>query len=212
MRQFNWSRHWTTRVKPHLDDPRVKVTITMGMRLYDKNWQEEDGPHSIGRGSLNGQRVRRGALSWYQPWGRCHWIAFFACVIGALNYPHLDWRIYAGRTHTIAVGEDHGQPAIVMDILHFTFMTAEESVALTSDKEPNGDGGWELVFQYFEESLRHMNGHITTSEYEARIRALLTAYRPHDESMWQVTRMLQNMQHSDTDTRVGEDLTILQQA
>ena len=101
--QFDWSRHWKKRVEPYLDLPLARAAIEMGMKLYDPNWTWEDSPHAIGRGALNGQRGVKGKLSWYQPWGRCHWIAFFACAIGVLNSPDLDWEFVSGDRHTVAV-------------------------------------------------------------------------------------------------------------
>src|SRR5262245_12637423 len=87
--QFDWRQHWKERVEPHLGLPLVRRSVEVGMKLYDPAWTWEDGPHAIGRGRCNGQRVVRGKLSWYQPWGRCHWISFCACAIGVLNYPEL---------------------------------------------------------------------------------------------------------------------------
>jgi hypothetical protein len=73
--QFNWSRHWKRKVEPYLDQPLVRASVELGMKLYDPEWTWEDGPHAIGRGGWNGQRVVKGKLSWYQPWHRCHWIS-----------------------------------------------------------------------------------------------------------------------------------------
>jgi hypothetical protein len=73
----------------------------------------------------------KGKLSWYQPVGRCHWIAFFSCAVGAVVYPHLRWDIVTGDLHTVAVGYDAaGDAAVVMDILLFDRISAEESLRL----------------------------------------------------------------------------------
>src|SRR5471032_2360603 len=100
----------------------------MGMTLYEENWTWEDGPHAVGRGRWNGQRVIKNKLSWYQPWGRCHWISFFGCAIGVLNHPELDWHFISGHCHTVPVGSRNGEDRVVMDILNFSGMTAEESI------------------------------------------------------------------------------------
>jgi hypothetical protein len=115
--QFNWSRHWKRRVEPYLGLPLVRASVAMGMRHLDPTWTWHDGPHAVGRGRLNGQRVVRDKLSWYQPWGCCHWISFFACAIGVLNYPKLDWHFLTGPCHTVPVGRRDGEPRVVMDIL-----------------------------------------------------------------------------------------------
>jgi len=127
--QFDWRQHWKERVEPHLGLPLVRSSVEVGMKLYDPAWTWEDGPHAIGRGRCSGQRVVRGKLSWYQPWGRCHWIAFFSCAVGVLNYPDLDWHFINGDCHTVPVGSRGGEHAVVMDILNFRRMTAEESIA-----------------------------------------------------------------------------------
>lgn len=80
----------------------------------------------------------QGKLSWYRPWGMCHWIAYFSMSIGVLNYPDLDWRFLAGDLHTVPVGYEGGNPKVVMDILLFDRMTAQESIALTQRKAVRG--------------------------------------------------------------------------
>jgi hypothetical protein len=151
--QFDWSRHWMKKVEPYLDLPLVRLSVEMGMRLHDRNWSWEDGPHSIGRGSLNGQRVIKNKLSWYQPWGRCHWISFFACAIGVLNYPELDWQFLSGKCHTIPVGSRGGEYRVVMDILNFKQMTAEASIAHASIADHDRDPNWERVFALYLENI-----------------------------------------------------------
>jgi hypothetical protein len=80
--RFNWSRHWKSKVEPYLDLPLVRLSVEMGMKLYDPKWTWEDGPHAIGRGSLNGQRVSQeqavlvsalGPLPLDQFLRLCHW-------------------------------------------------------------------------------------------------------------------------------------------
>jgi hypothetical protein len=50
-------------------------------------------------------------------------------AIGVINYPELEWKFVSGRCHTVPVGYDeNGQARVVMDILLFEDMTAEESI------------------------------------------------------------------------------------
>jgi hypothetical protein len=151
--QFNWSRHCKKKVEPHLNNDLVRFSVELGMTLFDKTWTWDQGPHSIGRGDINGQRVTKNKLSWYQPWGRCHWIGFFAMAIGVLNYPELDWQFVSGSLHTVAVGRLNGEPKVVMDILNFKRMNAEESLELAERILPNRpelEGkGWEPLFAAF---------------------------------------------------------------
>jgi hypothetical protein len=147
--QFDWSRRWKKNVEPYLGIPLVRASVELGMKDYEPTWTWEEGPHAIGRGDINGQRVTKNKLSWYQPWGRCHWISFFACGIGVLNYPELEWEFITGHCHTVPVGSRGGEHRVVMDILNFKMMTAERSIAhaqyLPPGVEPQGNG-WKEVF------------------------------------------------------------------
>ena len=73
-------------------------------------------------------------------------------AIGVLNYPRLDWRFVSGDLHTVPVGyQPDGTAAVVMDILLFEGMTAEQSLALATQKvngTPTAEG-WEEGFQLF---------------------------------------------------------------
>ena len=158
--QFEWGRRWKTDVEPYLDLPLVRTSVEIGMLVYDVNWTWDDGPHAIGRGQWNGQRVVPGKLSWYQPWGRCHWISFFACAIGVMNYPELDWRFINGPCHTVVVGSRGGKDHVVMDILFFKRMTAAESIARAQyvppripKVDPDVDAIWKMVFSSYIECL-----------------------------------------------------------
>ena len=155
--QFDWSRNWKKKVEPHVNVPLVRLSVEMNMKDLDPTWTWEDGPHAVGRGRLNGQRVTKNKLSWYQPWGRCHWISFFACAIGVLNYPELDWHFISGQCHTVPVGSWNGKHKVVMDILNFRIITAEESIALAQriiPYRPDLEGrGWKELFDMYVESV-----------------------------------------------------------
>ena len=153
--QFNWRRHWKKKVEPYLTNKAVRFSLDLGMKLYDPNWQSGDGPHLIG--AIGCGRVVEGKLSWYQPIGRCHWIAFFSMAIGALNYPDLKWKFVSGDFHTVPVGYDaNGSPRVVMDILLFDSMTGEESIAFAEKRRSQESEGWEFGFRYFEEHVKSL--------------------------------------------------------
>ena len=117
--QFNWRRHWSKKVTPHLDNELVRASIDLGMMNLGPNWKRGDRPFLLG--AIGGGRIVKGKLSWYRPLNRCHWIAFFSMAIGVLNYPHLDWRFLSGDLHTVPVGYgDDGKPASWT----FCFLTA----------------------------------------------------------------------------------------
>src|SRR5262245_822069 len=148
--QFNWRRHWKNKVAPHLHEELVEGSLDLGMRLLDPHWRRGDPPYLLGREP--GRRAIPGKLSWYRPWGCCHWIAFFSMAIGVLNYPWLDWRFVSGDLHTVPVGYGPDEkPAVVMDILLFEGMTAEQSLALATQQVNGAPAaeGWEESFQSF---------------------------------------------------------------
>src|SRR5262245_21434528 len=153
--QFNWRKNWKKRVAPHLTNDYVQLSIDLGMRMLDPGWERGDVPWLVGCGPLNGQRARPGKLSWYQPWARCHWIAFFSLAIGVLNYPGLDWRFVSGERHTVPVGYLGEEPRVVMDLLHFARLTAEESLDLAQagvGNEPEASD-WPTIHAAF---INHM--------------------------------------------------------
>jgi hypothetical protein len=72
-------------------------------------------------------------------------------------YSELDWQIISGHCHTVPVGSSNGEHRVVMDILNFKSMTAEESIAharyLPPGIEPH-ESGWEKVFaRYVQEGV-----------------------------------------------------------
>jgi len=157
--QFDWSRRWTRHVVPHLQNPLVIVSLEIGMKYYDPSWELWMGPHSIGRGLTKGQKVYPGKLSWYQPWGCCHWIAFFSLAIGVLNYPGFTWMFLSGQCHTVPVGS-RNEMTVVMDILNFRRLTAEKSIHYATMKPQNPRLGeaeavkqWNELFAVFLENM-----------------------------------------------------------
>ena len=154
--QFNWRRHWKKKVAPHLQEELVQTSLDLGMMMLDPHWRRGDPPFLLGAIPSHRSRVVAGKLSWYQVWGRCHWIAFFSMAIGVLNYPRLDWRFVSGPLHTVPVGyEPDGKPAVVMDILLFEGMSAEQSLALATEKVNGAPaaGGWQEGFKMFTKTM-----------------------------------------------------------
>ena len=99
VKQFNFARHWRRKIAPLLSDRDVVMAMTLGLKLYDINYGESDPPWLLGRGPLNGQRAREGCLSWYQPWGRCHYIAPFCWALGKKLFPDHEWGFITGDIH-----------------------------------------------------------------------------------------------------------------
>jgi hypothetical protein len=134
--QFNWRRNWRKKVVPHLEEERVQAALDAGMSLYDPTWKRGDAPWKYG--AANGREGVEGKLSWYQPAGRCHFIALFSLVIGQINYPELSWTIISSRRHSVAVGfAPDGKPRVVMDILNFTWFSAELSMEFADPSIPD---------------------------------------------------------------------------
>ena len=134
MRQFNFARHWRN-IEPHLEDRAVVIPLECGLKALNEDREWGDPPWLEGRGPLNGQRAYLGKLSYYQPWGRCHHIAPFAWAIGRILFPDLEWGFLTSEFHSVAVGLEGGDIEIVMDILNFKRMTAEESIDFVKKSE-----------------------------------------------------------------------------
>ncbi len=155
IRQFNFARYWASHVAPHLLDDDVQDALNQDMQDYFMMlrarfgandfcvWKPGDPPYDIGRGPLNGQRVYPYKLSWYQPWGRCHWIVSFSRALGTKIFPHLRWGVMTSDRHSIALGVSPWtgtgrkvlgddtqayEARVVMDILLFKTCTAVESL------------------------------------------------------------------------------------
>lgn len=151
--QFNWRRHWRRKVEPHLNKDMVQRCLDFGMRLLDPTWKRGNAPYLLG--GIGFRRIIKGKLSWYQPLGRCHWISFFSMAIGAINYPDLRWKMMSGDLHTVPVGYDKSDDArVVMDILLFDSMTAEQSIAYAQKVLGEERAtGWDACFQGMEEEI-----------------------------------------------------------
>jgi hypothetical protein len=143
--QFNWRRHWSKKVAPHLRKRVVQAALGFGLRLLDPGWRRGEPPRMAGV-VWGGAGVREGKLQWYQVPGGSHSIAFFAMAVGVLNYPHLHWRFVNGNFHTVPVGYgEDGEPRVVMDILLFDKLSAEESIALAEKRLPITADGPEVA-------------------------------------------------------------------
>lgn len=127
MEQFDWENNWS-RVERYLEDADVQDALDFGMRHWSGTWRRGDPPWEIGRGPINGQEANPGELSWYQPYGRCHWISPFSWAIGQKLYPELKWGFLTSDVHTVAVGFNGEEIEVVMDILLFKMRSAEESI------------------------------------------------------------------------------------
>lgn len=134
--QFNWRRNWKKKVAPYLQEERVQAALDAGMSLYKPTWKRGDAPYLCG--GVGGRKVVEGKLSWYQPVGRCHYIALFSFVIGLINYPDLTWSLLTSKRHTVPVGYGKdGEPRVVMDILNFTWCSGEQSLEFADPRIPD---------------------------------------------------------------------------
>ena len=149
--QFDWRRHWARKVAPHLADPLVRASLDLGMLLLDPGWRSGDAPYLLGDGTPGAPPAEPGTLAWHRPFGRCHWIAFFAMAAGVRNYPRLDWRFVSGDLHTVPVGYQGDEPRVVLDILLFDALSAEGSLALARECVAGAaeSKGWEAAFGHF---------------------------------------------------------------
>ncbi len=132
MKQFDFARNWRKKISPLLDIPEVATALTIGMMLQGDDYKPGNPPWLHGRGPFNGQRAKEGCLSWYQPWGCCHYIAPFSWAVGRELLPDLSWGFITSDIHTVAIGyqEQWQEPEWVLDILLFRKKTAQASLDL----------------------------------------------------------------------------------
>ena len=137
--QFNFKTNWNSLIKPMLYDNDLQDAIDEGVKQFAINetgshdgikWNSGDAPYELGRGPLNNQVAIEGELSWYQPWGNCHWIAPFTKRIGERLYPYLHWDILYGDIHTVSIGRNNetGSIMVVMDINYFSKYDVLDSI------------------------------------------------------------------------------------
>jgi hypothetical protein len=149
---FNFRRHWSKKVKPHLFDEKVQYALNIGMEELMDIWRfdakiktEEEfealdeymkqrftwtpgNPPYLKTSSdywLNFRTPKKHSVDWYRPMQCCHWICFFCFELGRKIYPKLDWEILQGKRHSVAVGFKYNQPYMIFDILNFEQMSAQ---------------------------------------------------------------------------------------
>lgn len=129
---FDFKRHWAKKVKPHLQDPQVQGLLNYGMQNWvcQRNieliqmgsshrwsWEPGDCPYRLsGDLALHPRWPRDGSYRWYQPFGKCHWIAPFLLGLAKKIYPKDSWYIQRGYFHTTVTNTNK---TIVFDILLF---------------------------------------------------------------------------------------------
>ena len=136
-KQFDFGRRWKHDISPLLCDCDVECCLTLGLKLFDPSFENGSPPWLVGRGPLNGQKAKEGCLSWYQPWGRCHYIAPFSWALGMRLYPSLKWGFLSGKFHTVVIGYEEcpNEYEWVLDILQFKERTADDSVSFVKSTE-----------------------------------------------------------------------------
>lgn len=151
MKQFDFRRRWKKDVEPYLHNKNVQFALDFGMSLIHRtNWEWKSGDAPCYRGRDRWDRIVEGKLSWYQPMGQCHEIAFFTFELGKLIYPKLHWKFISGEEHTVPVGFCHRKPCMVMDILCFNTMTAKKSYNWARVKPEGPDSQYRVFYDLFE--------------------------------------------------------------
>jgi hypothetical protein len=147
--QFDFARHWKRLVRPHLDDVVVQSELDKSMQRYCDmmnyehhngravlKWKHGDCPshfcctdyyceHPIGG---------RKSLSYYRPYGLCHWMAPFVHALVRRIYPKDEWLVINGRLHSVVANRER---TVVFDILLFDEYTARKSLLFSGDRPLN---------------------------------------------------------------------------
>ena len=136
-KQFDFALYWNSRIVPLLDDKEVTFSLHFGLNIYDEDYESSDPPWILGLGREYGQRAEQRTLPWYQPEGLPHFIAPFCWALGKKLYPDLKWAFFTSDEHSVVVGlsNDGDRLEWVMDILNFSDLSAEESLAAVREGE-----------------------------------------------------------------------------
>ena len=107
-RYFDLARHWTKRVEPHLEDPRLNDILLHDFGLYTERWLHE----VFKRGQFPRDfeplekynhlpPKKREPRFWrYAKWSSCHYMANFNLRLATLVAPDRAWRIITNTLHT----------------------------------------------------------------------------------------------------------------
>jgi hypothetical protein len=108
LRFYDLSRHWTKRVEPHLDDPRLNEYLNHDFALYVERWMRRffrpgQFPREFERFERHNHLPyqRREPRYWrYVKWSSCHYMANFQLRLAMLAEPDRPWRIITNSYHT----------------------------------------------------------------------------------------------------------------
>lgn len=147
--QFNFARHWKRLVRPHLDDVVVQAELDKEMRRYCDmmnyqyhngrqflKWRHGDCPSCLCSSDYycDNPIGGRKSLSYYRPFGLCHWMAPFVQALARRIYPNDEWLVITGRLHSVVANRER---TIVFDILLFDEYTARKSLLFAGDRPLN---------------------------------------------------------------------------
>ncbi len=77
-----------------------------------------------------------GSVEWYQLQDGGVWLAPWLRKLGKRAFPKLTWKIAKGQRHAFAFGTDgRGNIVMILDVLHFEKLTAEQLVDLVNKEE-----------------------------------------------------------------------------
>jgi hypothetical protein len=114
MRYYNFSRHWTMRIEPHLADKELTKILVKDFNKFTRSgprretFAQGDLPCDFEKVSWERQRRGRPGRYWrYVTSGACHWLVNFNLKLAMLSEPKHLWRIVTSQKHsTVWNGKD----------------------------------------------------------------------------------------------------------
>ncbi len=112
MRYYDFKKHWTRKVEPHLEDPLLLDVLEQDFGLFLRERGRVNGytPQVFKRGmypadfeSCYWQEGHRGPAPRYWRYVRhsaCHWLVNFALRLAVLSEPTKPWRIVTSDQHS----------------------------------------------------------------------------------------------------------------
>jgi hypothetical protein len=130
LRFYDLPRHWTKRVEPHLDDPRLNEILLADFGKYTEQWLRRPfGPGQYPRDFEPFEkhnhlppRSREPRYWRYAKWAACHYMGNFNLRLAMLAEADRPWRIVTNNYHTTVWDGEQ-------TVFEFQFLALGESVA-----------------------------------------------------------------------------------
>jgi hypothetical protein len=102
LRYYDFRRHWTTRIMPHLADKKLNAILVRDLQKYTRG-RFKTGDLPCDYDSMSWRLDHRNPYPRYWDYamsGACHWLVNFNIRLATLAEPERPWRIITGDDHS----------------------------------------------------------------------------------------------------------------